>query len=254
MPRQVAAGEILFRQGDASEWVLLVRSGRVEVLRETGADVILLGTAGEGEFVGEMGVLEARSRSATVRAATDLEVELIARAVFLEQVSRDPALAHKLLTRMSRRLRQVEDLLAGLHARGHAAPASPTASGARPQIELRATTYAAKFYIGLKPIAIERLPFTVGRESTPDELAAGGSADLAIAEPEPYRLSRLHFGLLAENDEVWLRDLGSELGTIVNGTPLGRDFPIDGVALQIGTNSVVAGGKGSPFEFTLSLS
>ena len=253
MHRQFAAGAILFRQGDASEWVLLVRSGRVEVVRETGADVVLLGTAGEGEFIGEMGVLEARLRSATVRAQTDLEGELIDRAAFLERVSRDPALAHKLLTRMSRRLRHVEDLLTGLHVRSHAAPDSPAASGARPRIELLATTYAAKFYVGLKPIVIEHLPFTVGRESTPDEQAAGRPADLAIAEPEPYRLSRLHFGLTAEHDGIWLRDLGSELGTIVNGTPLGRDFPLDGIALQIGPNSVIAGGKGSPFEFTVSL-
>ncbi len=253
MRRRFAAGEVLFRQGDASEWVLLVLSGRVEVVRESGADLILLGTAGEGEFIGEMGVLEARLRSATVRAATDLEGELIDRTAFLERVSREPALAHKLLTRMSLRLRHVEDLLAGLHARSHATPASPAAVGARPRIELKAVTYAAKFYVGLQPIAIEHLPFTVGRESTPDELAAGASADLAIAEPEPYRLSRLHFGLLAENERIWLRDLGSDLGTIVNDTPLGRDFPHDGVTLKMGTNSVVAGGRGSPFEFTVSL-
>ena len=32
-------------------------------------------------------------------------------------------------------------------------------------LELQAVTYAAKFFIGLEPIAIERLPFTVGREA-----------------------------------------------------------------------------------------
>jgi CRP/FNR family transcriptional regulator, cyclic AMP receptor protein len=252
MRRDLASGEILFRQGDPSDWVVLVRSGRVEVLRETGGDSILLGTARAGEFIGEMGVLEARPRSATVRAATELEVELIERTAFLERVSRDPALAHKLLTRMSRRLRHVEDLLARLHARSH--DPRPARVGARPALELRAATYAAKFYVGLEPIAIDHLPFTVGREAGPDEVVAGGAADLAIAEPEPYRLSRLHFALLAEGDAIWLRDLGSELGTIVNGTPLGRDFPHDGVLLQAGANAVVAGGKGSPFEFSVIVS
>ena len=242
----------MFRQGDPSDCVVLVRSGRVEVLREAGAEAILLGTASEGEFIGEMGVLEARPRSATVRAATDLEVELIDRAAFLERVSRDPALAHKLLTRMSSRLRHVEDLLAQVYARGRPADRS-SAPDAAPVIELHATTYAAKFYVGLEPIAIRHLPFTVGREPAPDEVAAGASADLAIAEPEPYRLSRLHFMLQAESGGIWLRDLDSELGTIVNGTPLGRDFPLDGIALRTGANSVVAGGKGSPFEFMLIL-
>ncbi|MCE3249224.1 MAG: hypothetical protein K0R41_3049 [Geminicoccaceae bacterium] len=254
MRKELASGEILFQQGDPSDWVVLVRSGRVEVLRETGGDAILLGTARAGEFIGEMGVLEARPRSATVRAATDLEVELIERTAFLERVSRDPALAHKLLTRMSRRLRHVEDLLARLHARSHDPLGRPALAGARPALELRAATYAAKFYVGLEPIAIEHLPFTVGRAAGPDEVVAGGAADLAIAEPEPYRLSRHHFSLLAEGDGIWLRDLGSELGTIVNGTPLGRDFPHDGVALHAGANAVVAGGKGSPFEFSVVLS
>jgi CRP/FNR family cyclic AMP-dependent transcriptional regulator len=253
MRKQFAAGEIVFRQGDPSDCVVLVRSGRVEVLREAGAETILLGTASDGEFIGEMGVLEARPRSATVRAATDLEVELIGRGAFLERVSRDPALAHKLLTRMSSRLRHVENLLAQVYARGRAAEGRPSAPDPTPAIELHATTYAAKFYVGLEPIAIQRLPFTVGREPASDEVAAGASADLAIAEPEPYRLSRLHFMLQVENGAIWLRDLDSELGTIVNGTPLGRDFPLDGIALRTGANSVVAGGKGSPFEFTLIL-
>ena len=118
-------GDILFRQGDASDHVVLVRSGHAEVLREVGDECILLGTAKEGEFLGEMGVLDERPRSATVRAASELEVELIGRRSFLERVSGDAQLAHRLLLRMSARLRDVEDRLATLHA-------ELAAEGARP--------------------------------------------------------------------------------------------------------------------------
>jgi hypothetical protein len=113
-------------------------------------------------------------------------------------------------------------------------------------------TYAAKFYVGLETVAIERLPFTVGRAAGPDEAAP--TADLAIAEPSPYPLSPLHKRLFAEGGQIWLRDLRSELGTIVNQVPLGQDFTIDSVPLRRGANSVVAGGVGSPFEFEISLS
>jgi CRP-like cAMP-binding protein len=109
-------GDILFRQGDASDHVVLVRSGQAEVLREVGDECILLGTAREGEFLGEMGVLDERPRSATVRAASALEVEPIGRRSFLERVSGDAQLAHRLLLRMNARLRDVEDMLATLHA------------------------------------------------------------------------------------------------------------------------------------------
>ena len=44
---------ILFRQGDPSEYVILIRSGSAEVLRESGDDAIVLGTVQAGEFVGE---------------------------------------------------------------------------------------------------------------------------------------------------------------------------------------------------------
>ena len=255
MRRQVAAGETLLREGDSSDSVILVEAGRVEILRTAGDASILVGSAGPGEFIGEMGVLEGRARNATVRAATEVTVELIAREAFLLRVSREPALAHKLLLRMSARLRHVENLLAGLHAAAQAdAAAGVSASPAVPStIELRAVTFAAKFYIGLEPIAIRGLPFTVGREAGPHE-ATPAAADLVIAEPAPYRLSPLHFRLFAEGGRVWLRDLGSDLGTIVNAVPLGQDFPIDGVPLRRGANAVVAGGVGSPFVFDVTLS
>ena len=248
MEKRFAAGEILLREGDPSDSVVLVRAGRVEVLRRVGDEEILLGSAGAGEFVGEMGVLEGRLRSASVRAASEVAAELMTREAFLLRVSQDPALAHRLLLRMSARLRHVEDLLAGLHAATQVG-ASPAEIDA---IELRAVTYAAKFYVGVEPIAIERLPFTVGRAAGPEEAAP--AADLAIAEPAPYRLSPLHFRLLVEGGRIWLRDLRSELGTIVNQVPLGQDFPIDSVPLRRGANAVVAGGVGSPFEFEISLS
>jgi CRP/FNR family transcriptional regulator, cyclic AMP receptor protein len=249
MEKRFAAGEVLLREGDPSDSVVLVQDGRVEVLRSAGADEILLGSAGPGEFIGEMGVLEGRARGATVRAAGAVTVELIGREAFLARVSEDPALAHRLLVRMSARLRHVEDLLAGLHAAVRAdAGARPPGPGG---LELRAVTYAAKFYVGVEPVAVARLPYTVGREAGPGE--AGPAADLAIAEPMPYRLSPLHFRLFAEGGQIWLRDLRSDLGTIVNQVPLGQDFPLDSVPLHRGANEVVAGGVGSPFVFEVSV-
>jgi hypothetical protein len=127
----------------------------------------------------------------------------------------------------------------------HAGPSGPWT------IELRAVTFAAKFYVGLEPIAISQLPFTVGRAAAPDD--GSPTLNLAIAEPAPYRLSPLHFRLYAEGGQLWLRDLRSALGTIVNQVPLGQDFPIDSVPLRRGANAVVAGGAGSPFVFEINL-
>jgi CRP-like cAMP-binding protein len=258
MRRRFEAGEVLFRQGDPSDFAIEILAGSVEVLREVGDDAIVLGTVREGEFVGEMGVLEGRARSATVRAAAPVEAEPIERQAFLDRVSDEPELARKLLVRMSARLRDVEDTLAGLYtqgsedARGDLVPAPP-ARGA-PSIIFAAATDRARGVVGADLMPITRLPFTVGRKPAGDEAPAFIAADLAIPEPPPYRLSRAHFSLVEQGGEVAVRDLASTLGTIVNDRPLGRDFPTDSVPLHQGENTIVAGGKGSPFVFTVTLS
>jgi CRP/FNR family transcriptional regulator, cyclic AMP receptor protein len=221
----------------------------------------VLGTVRAGEFVGEMGVLEGRERSATVRAAESVEAELIERQAFLDRVSAEPELARKLLVRMSARLRDVEDMLTQLYASHEAAddadagralvPASMVE--APPALTLQGSTYAAQFFIGPQPIRIPHLPFSVGRQHDQNEPPSVITPDLAIPEDEPHRLSRAHFMLIRDHDEILVRDLNSTLGTIVNGQPLGRDFPVDSAPLRKGENSVVAGGAGSPFAFTVTL-
>jgi hypothetical protein len=259
MRRRFEAGETLFRQGDPSDFALLIHSGSVDVLREVGDDAIVLGTVRAGEFVGEMGVLEGRARSATVRAAAPVEAELIERQAFLDRVSDEPELARKLLVRMSARLRDVEDLLTGLYAtKGEVAARAEVAPAllapAAPDIMLAAATPRARSFVGADPIPIGALPFTVGRRPDEDEAPPFITPDLAIPEPPPYRLSRAHFSLIAQGGGVVVRDLDSTLGTIVNERAIGRDFPSDSAPLRQGENTIVAGGRGSPFVFSVTLS
>jgi CRP/FNR family transcriptional regulator, cyclic AMP receptor protein len=260
--RTYATDETLFRQGDPPDFAILILSGSADVLRQVGDDAIVLGTVHEGEFVGEMGLLEGRARSATVRAASPVEADLIERQVFLDRVSSEPELARKLLVRMSVRLRDVEDTLTRIYATksseqtggGRDLVEVPPALEAVPSIVLAATTYGAQFFVGTAPIDISHLPFTVGREPGEHETASVIPVDLSIPEPAPYRLSRAHFSIVIQDGEVLVRDLNSMLGTVVNDHALGREFPIHSASLHKGENSVVAGGRGSPFAFKVTLS
>jgi CRP-like cAMP-binding protein len=266
MRKHFDADETLFRQGDPSDVAILIVSGSAEVLRYVGDDAIVLGTVHAGEFVGEMGVLEGRARSATVRAASPVEAELVERQAFLDRVIAEPELARKLLVRMSTRLRDVEDMLTHLYAaKGdegagahtdvvEAPPLAPAAPPAIPSITMAATTRGAQAFVGSNAIPIAQLPFIVGRQPNEDEAAPAIPPDLLIAEPGPYRLSRAHFSLIAQGGGVVVRDLNSTLGTVVNDRPLGRDFPTDSAPLRTGENMIVAGGKGSPFAFAVTLS
>ena len=91
-----AEGQILFREGDRADSVFRVLSGVVDVLRELDGDPILLGTVRAGQFIGEMGVVENRPRSATARAASEVEVEILTPTEFFDQIADAPPLRTEL--------------------------------------------------------------------------------------------------------------------------------------------------------------
>ena len=84
-------------------------SGSVDILRELDGDPILLGTVGAGQFIGEMGVVENRPRSATARAASDVQVEIFKPTEFLDHIASSPRAARELIQRLSQRLREADD-------------------------------------------------------------------------------------------------------------------------------------------------
>lgn len=81
--KQFAAGAVLIRQGDISDCIHVIISGRVRVERShpNETDPLLLAELGPGEVVGEIGIATGAPRSATVIAIEDTEtVELRAEA------------------------------------------------------------------------------------------------------------------------------------------------------------------------------
>ncbi len=95
-----AEGQVLFREGDPADTVFRILSGTVAILRELDGEPILLGTVGAGQFIGEMGVVENRPRSATVRAANDVEVEIFTPTAFFDQIASSPPAARELIRRL----------------------------------------------------------------------------------------------------------------------------------------------------------
>ena len=71
----LAAGEILFYQGDDPDLVYVVESGRIEVFRErAGGEEEIRADFGPGEYFGELGPMLSLPRSATARAREDTEL------------------------------------------------------------------------------------------------------------------------------------------------------------------------------------
>jgi len=252
MRRRFSRGELLFRQGDPSDHVLRVDSGSVEIIREIGDITIVLGNVFAGQFVGEMGVIEKRPRSATARANTDVEAEQFNVPEFFQRVSADPAMAQELMLRLSVRLREIEDKiaddlpLARVMAKDEQAPARPALA----ELQLVADTNVLRARLGGQPIKVDQFPFVVGRKPQLNEKVAKRVPDLLLDDRQPFRMSRQHFMISRTPGGFAVRDLNSALGTAVNGQPIGSQFRTDIADLRPGENNIVAGGFDSDFAFS----
>jgi hypothetical protein len=262
MQKEFATGDILFREGDPSEQVYRVRSGRIAIVKERPGAPLVLGRVREGEFLGEMGVVEELPRSATAQAETPVEVDVFEADEFMTLVCEDSALALKLIRRLSMRLRNLDSHVARLlpvrktmvdrrrTLRPDAPPAAPNRAA---QVAIRGGTYALKLFIGTEPIAVPKMPYIVGRVQKSRSESVAPEPDLGIPDPTPYRLSPAQFVLFEDYNKIFIRDCNSEYGTVVNDRHLGRDFAIDQAALRPGENVVIAGGDGSPYKFLIDV-
>ncbi len=67
-------GEVVFEEGEVGESLFMILSGTVEVSKHVGGETRQIGTLGAGEYFGEMALLGSRTRSASTRAATALDL------------------------------------------------------------------------------------------------------------------------------------------------------------------------------------
>ncbi len=98
---------ILMEDDDTSQSLFIIAKGEVKVVltAEDGREAILASLK-EGDFFGEMSLLDGEPRSATVRAVEDSRLLTIRREDFLSALRRQPDLALTLLGEMSKRLRR----------------------------------------------------------------------------------------------------------------------------------------------------
>ncbi len=109
-------GDIIVRQGEKGDRMFIIQSGKVRVTRVTDNREIQLAELKEGDFFGEMAIIDREVRSATVSAVGEVRVLSIDQKNFLRRVHEDPSLAYQVLHRMSQKVRELSDELAQLKA------------------------------------------------------------------------------------------------------------------------------------------
>jgi SulP family sulfate permease len=111
--RSFSAGQTIFREGERSDELYLIRRGeiRIELPINQGKRFHLV-TIGLGDFFGDMAFLDHEPRSADAVAATSVDLYAVSRSRFDNAAARDPTLGGQVFSHLARvlalRLRQAD--------------------------------------------------------------------------------------------------------------------------------------------------
>ncbi len=106
-PIEIKAGKEFIKEGSVGREAFIVVDGTASVWRNGK----LIASVEKGAIMGEMALLAGTPRSATVRAETDVTVEVLNRGEFEQLLDESPGLARKLLTATIKRIHQLEPSL-----------------------------------------------------------------------------------------------------------------------------------------------
>src|SRR5262249_18636668 len=213
------AGDFVFRQGDAGADMFIIRSGRVELLKEYAGQERQLVVLEAGDFFGEMSLLEEQPRETSARAVGPAELLRIDASTFDRIIREAPEIPVRMLRKLARRLRDYQDHdaraaaiamgpMAGTPSAATEAPA-PAPPAAPKSVRLVDPASGKAFTLdGVKEATIGRV-----------DRATGFTPDIDITPLDAERtLSRRHAKIIHRDGEYYVREeIGTRNGTFVNG-------------------------------------
>ena len=99
-----AANELMLRQGDPSDFALLITQGDADVLVDGSQGQVPIGQLTVGALVGEVGVFADMPRTASVRARSAVEVLKIGRDDILASGGENPAFLRAMIRQLGERM------------------------------------------------------------------------------------------------------------------------------------------------------
>jgi len=105
--KSLSAGSDLFRTGDPGVYLFILLKGEAKII----VDSVVVEIAGPGSIIGEMALIDAQPRSATVQCVSDCVFAQIDRPRFEFLVRQNPAFSLEVMKIMSERLRSTDRML-----------------------------------------------------------------------------------------------------------------------------------------------
>jgi len=107
--------KIIFLEDEEGDTLFIILKGTVKIasFSEKGNEIIF-SILGEGDFFGDMSLLDGKPRSASVISIEDTEMQLIRRADFYNLLEQYPRIAMKLLEELASRIRKADNRIESL--------------------------------------------------------------------------------------------------------------------------------------------
>lgn len=238
-----ADGETLFAAGDRTPRGFLVLSGRVWLYDMTGRMVF---HAVAGDVIGELAALFGRAQDLTAVADGPVRASAVTRVEIERAVEADPESARLLGRQMLNALRLAPPV-------NSAMPVDAVAPDAWTSIRIRPDSDELLDQMSHEGVDVLFLPFNIGREAGHGERPSRTPIHLRLEDSKPYNMSRHHMAIEAGAHALMIRDVGSQLGSMVNGARIGIEEPANVANLRPGENVVWAGGLHTPFRFVVTV-
>lgn len=108
MEKKLEQGEVLFNEGEKGDVMYLIREGKIKITKGKDEDEKVLAVLKEGDFFGEMAIIDGSPRSAGAIAASTVSLLVIDKETFRSKIKENPLIEYVLET-LSRRLRTTDE-------------------------------------------------------------------------------------------------------------------------------------------------
>jgi CRP/FNR family cyclic AMP-dependent transcriptional regulator len=109
--RDFRAGEVLFREGESGSEMFVIHTGCVQISKRVGGEERPIAVLGRGEFLGEMAILNNKTRTATATVIEDASCLVIDAKTFESMVSTNMEIAVRLIKKLASRLDAADALV-----------------------------------------------------------------------------------------------------------------------------------------------
>jgi CRP/FNR family transcriptional regulator, cyclic AMP receptor protein len=107
----IKKGDFIFHEGDEADVMYMIHKGKVQISKGIGTFDEKIRILGEGEFIGEMAVINSMPRSANAMAVEDCVLIKMDRESFDKTVQKNHEFSVSVIQLLSDRLRETDEML-----------------------------------------------------------------------------------------------------------------------------------------------